>query len=241
MNEEKFIDVAGIGVVKFVRNRRARNIAVRINRDGDVRVTVPGNIPVRVAEAFVEKKKSWILSTRERLISRKEDRIIWGTDSKLQIKQYIITIRLKEDNSSSYKVKRESDSFILYIPGGKEPEREEIQEEIRTELWKIITLIGKEVLPLRTRELADRHGLKFKEVKVRKMKSRWGSCSAANVINLSSSLLLLPDHLADYVILHELAHTVHKDHSRKFWSYLDRLTGDSVSLRRELRKAVLRV
>ena len=76
------------------------------------------------------------------------------------------------------------------------------------------------------------------------MKSRWGSCTSENSINLNSWLVLLPDHLIDYVILHELVHTIHKNHSPEFWNYLDRLAdGKSKIYRRELRtnKIIYRV
>ena len=68
------------------------------------------------------------------------------------------------------------------------------------------------------------------------MKTRWGSCTARNSINLNSWLILLPDHLSDYVILHELAHTLHKDHGRRFWTELDRVTDYRAKpLQKELR------
>ena len=68
------------------------------------------------------------------------------------------------------------------------------------------------------------------------MKSRWGSCTVKNGINLNSWLLMLPDYLSDYVILHELAHTRYRDHGPRFWEYLDVLTeGRSKELRKELR------
>lgn len=106
--------------------------------------------------------------------------------------------------------------------------REEI-ERLRTE--------AKEVLPARTAELARQTGLRFGRVTVRATRSKWGSCSAQNNISLSLYLMTLPKHLADFVIIHELCHTVHHNHSPRFHDLVNRCTqGREKELQRELRR-----
>jgi hypothetical protein len=93
------------------------------------------------------------------------------------------------------------------------------------------------VLFERLRSLAALHGFRYRNAAIRNQKTRWGSCSAANNINLNIHLLNLPEHLRDYVILHELVHTEHKNHSKRFWARLDEITGGaSRVLRQEMRK-----
>ena len=95
---------------------------------------------------------------------------------------------------------------------------------------------AKAKLPPMVARLAAEHGFSFGAVRVKVTRSRWGSCTARNDINLSISLAALPRHLAEYVVLHELCHTVHKNHSHRFHALLDSLThGQSKSLNRELR------
>lgn len=88
----------------------------------------------------------------------------------------------------------------------------------------------------RTAFLAKKHGFSYRRVSIRRSRSRWGSCSAENNINLSIYLMQLPSHLIDYVILHELVHTVHKNHSTAFWELLDHHTGSAINLSREMKK-----
>lgn len=88
----------------------------------------------------------------------------------------------------------------------------------------------------RLRELAARHGFQFNKVTVKNQRTLWGSCSHRNNINLNVNLLRLPEELRDYVILHELVHTRHKNHSRAFWRELDRFVGDAKRLQRYLRQ-----
>jgi hypothetical protein len=88
----------------------------------------------------------------------------------------------------------------------------------------------------RLRELAARNGFRYNKATVKNQRTLWGSCSHRNNINLNVNLLRLPEELRDYVILHELVHTRHKNHSRTFWRELDRFVGDAKSLQRDLRQ-----
>jgi len=89
---------------------------------------------------------------------------------------------------------------------------------------------------VRLEELAIKYGFEVSKVTIKNNKSRWGSCSKKNNINLNLHLIRLPEHLSDYVLLHELVHTIHKNHSNKFWNQLDMITGSAKSLDRELKQ-----
>jgi predicted metal-dependent hydrolase len=110
----------------------------------------------------------------------------------------------------------------------REAERKLAREELKNR--------AREYLPGRTAELASEHGFSYRRVSIRPSRTRWGSCSAVNNINLSLYLMQLPFHLIDYVILHELVHTVHKNHSADFWKRLDYHTGNAKELSGEIRK-----
>jgi predicted metal-dependent hydrolase len=92
------------------------------------------------------------------------------------------------------------------------------------------------VLFPRTEQLAKQYGFTYLKLAVKDMHSRWGSCSAVNKLNYSIYLATLSDELIDYVILHELCHTVHKNHGPQFWALLDKLTqGKAKILSKQLR------
>jgi predicted metal-dependent hydrolase len=91
------------------------------------------------------------------------------------------------------------------------------------------------VLTDRVTELARAHGFTYNKVFVKRQKTLWGSCSGKNNINLNVNLLRLPEELRDYVILHELVHTRHKNHCPAFWREMNRLVGDGKRFQRRLR------
>lgn len=96
--------------------------------------------------------------------------------------------------------------------------------------------VAKRVIIQRLSELARQHGFSYNRVFVRNQKTRWGSCSAKNNINLNLRLVRLPTHLMDYVILHELMHTRIKNHSSAYWQALEKLIPDARVVDRELNR-----
>ncbi len=111
-------------------------------------------------------------------------------------------------------------------------ESKEISKEEEIELRKK----AKAYLPEKLHNLSVLHGFSYNSVKITKSRTRWGSCSSKTTINLSLFLMLLPEHLIDYVLLHELCHTVHMNHGPEFWLLLDRVTDNQAhKLRKELK------
>ena len=81
----------------------------------------------------------------------------------------------------------------------------------------------------------------YNKLTIRASRTKWGSCTGTNNISLSLFLMTLPEHLRDFVIVHELCHTVHHDHSPKFHALVDRLVGgNEKALNRELKAFSIR-
>jgi predicted metal-dependent hydrolase len=91
------------------------------------------------------------------------------------------------------------------------------------------------ILAARLNQLAIEHGLTYNRFFLRNQKTRWGTCSGKNNISLNMNLIRLPQQLQDYVILHELAHIKHKNHSKNFWAHLDKFVGDAKMLRKKMK------
>lgn len=101
---------------------------------------------------------------------------------------------------------------------------------------KALKIEAEKLLAIRATELATRFGYSFKSLTIKKLTSRWGSCSSRREITLSIYLIQLPWPLIDYVILHELAHTKHLHHQKPFWDEMEASIVDARSRRREIKK-----
>ena len=95
---------------------------------------------------------------------------------------------------------------------------------------------AKEMLIKRLEHLSQITGLRYKRVFVKSQKTLWGSCSSKSNINLNIKLIYLPEDLQDYVMLHELVHLKHPNHSKKFWAELDRWVGNAKAFEKRLKK-----
>ena len=84
---------------------------------------------------------------------------------------------------------------------------------------------AKRVLPAMVERLAREHGFSYGCVTIRATRSKWGCCTSQNNLSLSLFLMTLPTHLQEFVVLHELCHTVHHNHSAEFHALLDKVTG----------------
>ena len=91
-------------------------------------------------------------------------------------------------------------------------------------------------LQQRIEQLSKQYNFKYNKLFIKNQKTRWGSCSQKNNINLNAKLLNLPKELIDYVILHELVHTKVKNHSNEFWKTLDTYINNSKKYDKELKK-----
>ena len=113
-------------------------------------------------------------------------------------------------------------------------EQLELRAKARAHTSPIDRSAARKVLIDRLNLLAKKYGFTYNRVFIRNQKSRWGSCSTKNNINLNVNLVGLPPELIDYTIIHELVHTRIKNHSRKFWDQMDALLGDAKKIDKKL-------
>lgn len=100
----------------------------------------------------------------------------------------------------------------------KLPLKDPASQRARDAKKKILMKRAKEYLPYRLEYYAKLYGYKYDKVRLSHANTRWGSCSSNRTISLNIGLMQVPEVLRDYVILHELAHLNHMDHSPEFWA-----------------------
>jgi len=233
MGVEKNINYEGIGVVRYKRNPRARNISIRISREGEVRVTVPGRCPVAAAEKFVHRKQDWIQQKVLEIERKKRENRTWKGGSVVDLLGNEIFIA--EGSGPDFLVSRENRDYRIELPTGFEPGDATMQSRLIEIIKEIGRAEARERLPVLCASLAYCYGFEYTKVTIRSMRSRWGSCSVKNNISLNSALIFLNRDLVEYVILHELVHTLHKHHGQDFWTALEKVVPDAKARRRRLR------
>lgn len=231
---EKIIEHETFGKVAFIKSSRARRISISMKPFVPLRVTVPVLVSFRRAEEFLKEKEKWILKNLEKIQKLEEKQTVFEKDSPFSTHEH--DLEIVEYDEQTPKVGLRERKIFVQLPVGTDVQSENIQEMIR---WGVQAAWRKEAkrhLPARLGELSRKYHLPFNKVVIKNTRSRWGSCSDKNNINLSLHLMRLPDHLIDYILSHELVHTVHKDHSKKFWRHLEKIEPEARSFDRELKE-----
>jgi predicted metal-dependent hydrolase len=200
-------------VIEFVRVRRARRYILRVRPDGSLRVTVPSGGSRREAEQFVRKHQRWISRERTRVQVEHAPRE-WNDGSDLLLRGE--TVRLAVERRREQVVISYGERAVSVPAAG------DIRSLVESDLRD---LAEAELIP-RLRELAGQHNLTPGLVVVRNQRSRWGSCARNGNIALNFRLVQMPPDVRDYVLLHELMHIKHQNHSRRFWKLVESVCPD---------------
>lgn len=229
----KIVNIGGINII-FVKSQKAKNINISIKPFNSVKVSVPRFVSFQNAERFAYQKIGWMKKHLSNMQTLENKSTIFNFETQFSTKQHQLIIVEKDVSNLSTEIK---DCLLkVFIPINKEVSSEECQDYIRQAIEHAWRKEAKELLPVRIAELAQIYGFEYNKVSIRNSKTIWGSCSYKNNINLSLHLMMLPDYLIDYVILHELVHTKEKNHGIHFWKLLDQLTGNAKILDNQMKE-----
>lgn len=228
MAAEHTIEDKELGRVFIRVNSRAKKLIFR-SKDGVIHVTVPSRT------TLAEVKKA-IDQLRPRLNEARQKQVRKLIDLNYRIDAEFFKLTLVSGQRERFLSRSELGEMQIICPPDADFADENLQAWLRKVIEEALRRNAKVILPPRLYMLSMQHNLPYKSVKINSSTGRWGSCSARGSINLSYFLMLLPKHLIDYVLLHELAHTREMNHGEGFWALLDQLTdGKSLALKEELK------
>jgi len=226
--------IEDIGTVLFKRSARTRSLRIRVSRKEGIMVILPSHVSENIALRFIHEKKNWIQKSLNRQAKLQNQQTIFNENSTFKTRMH--TLYLLKQNKNTIKSIVSGDKIVVWYPSSAKVEDNRIQHVIRKAVLEAWRVEAKKYLPGRTKELAKQNNYNFNKLTVKNTKTRWGSCSAANNINLNLQLMRLPNHLIDYIILHELTHTVHKNHQKSFWNRMESILPGARKLDKELNK-----
>lgn len=228
----KIIKVNEVDIL-LKKSERARYLSISVKPFAIVKITIPARLSFYEGEKLAYEKIKWIEEHIGKMRKYESQNSLYDGSPRFHTRNHHLELKAASAEKISVKVK--NGLIIIKHPLNKDVKSAEVQRAIRKGIENAYKEEAKEYLPKRLNDLSDRYLLPFNELFIKNIKSRWGSCSGRNNINLSIHLMRLPDHLIDYVLLHELTHTKIKNHSKKFWNFLDTLTGNAKVLDKELK------
>ncbi len=214
------------GTVTIRRRHDARSIRIRIKTDG-LLVSADYYTSDKQILKLIEQNREAILKEQQSLKSKKK---LINEDFRLRNRYFSLSIR-RDDAIKRllFTIKAESSvmpyKFTMRCNSKADLTDEETQEHMLNAINKLIRNVANEPLRERTMQLAKEFGFEVNSVKTKIEKSKWGSCSSRKNINLSAYLIFLPEHIRDFVIIHELCHLKEMNHSSRFHDLVNKYTG----------------
>ncbi len=193
--------------------RGVRNITLRPRTTPrrEICISKPWLTPTGAALRFLERKRAWV----ERIFARAPQKTAVHDGMILNFLGRTVVVRhdgARRGNDFS------ADGMTLYIGGGADMFERRLRDVVRREFLTAV----RDMVRTAPRELWPRR------IAVRDTTSRWGSCSSSGTISFSWRLAFAPTDVMRYVVMHELAHRRHMDHSPEFWAYVRELYGFGV-------------
>lgn len=207
-------------------SNRAKYAQIRITPSGKVLVVVPRRFDMKRIPAFVAEHQRWIDSKLQQM--QQTHNPIYDADAP----QRILLRAVNETWQVNYGDKRLQDDITPLLAL-----RINSRRPVRPQLLRWLSERAKSVLGRQVDTLANETGLRPGALTIRGQKTRWGSCSSRKTLSLNRSLLFLPPPLVRYLIIHELCHLVHLNHSKRFWRLVERFEPDYEQLDRGLTTA----
>jgi len=221
------------------RSERAKNTRIVI-KPGKIEVVAPPKVSERRIKAFVEAQQDWIRAAVKRIADRVQAvptlapaHYADGACIPFQGRQ--IPLQIKPTTAKTIRIQLHIDTtFIVYLPTGIA--RQQSSELIRLALIRWMKNQARQQASLLIERHARQFGLFPRSLRIKTQKSRWGSCGPQNDINLNWLLMLAPPSALEYVVVHELCHIKHKNHSKDFWQLVAEHFPDYQQQRRWLKQ-----
>lgn len=201
----------------IVRSPKRRTLCIQIKR-GDVRVLAPGNYPQREIEHFIRAKAQWINKKLQLQLLRREQLQPLQDGSQLLCRGQIKTLQVRI--AKTFSLSETEQQLCLYIPGRVSEQNH--QAYVKRQLGSWFQSQALAYLPKRLAQLSVQTHLQPSDWQIKKYKARWGSCNSQGLISLNYLLMMTPDFVIDYVLIHELCHLKQMNHSAKFWALVQK-------------------
>lgn len=207
---------------KIKENKRSKHVNIRVSRRNGVVVTIPKGFCHKKIPEILDKRREWIENTvnSEKYFISENDKVL---------PEKILLHALDEEWNIEYRPTLSKKVEIIEQPNNLTDYETLIvfgninnKDKCFNALNNWINYRAKTELPNFLDLLSQQTNLKYNSVVIRNQKSRWGSCSSNKTISLNQKLLFLPYDYAKYILIHELCHTKHMNHSEKFWKLVEK-------------------
>lgn len=200
------------GTIAVRRLARSRSIRFSVATSGRIVATTPRLTPLFFIRQVLDSSRPALRT----MLDNPRVRTQYAHGQQIGSHHKLAVIPTQMVSKPTVQTTRET--LIVKLPPNYELDSPKVQQMIRDEVTKILRREAKAYLPERLSVFARQWHFSYERVRFSHSSGRWGSCSSTGTISLNIALMKLPSELIDYVLIHELCHTRHMNHSAAFWS-----------------------
>ena len=212
-------------VPDYIERSNRKTLSLTVLKDGNVIVKAPISMKDETIEKFVFEKQDWI---RSKLLTIKETQSKF--DDVMHYQKFLLYGNKYSLLLDDVKKIETNSNFQIIFPKKTE------QDKILKGLMSWYKKVAKKVLGDRLAYVESRLKLKSKAMRITDSKGKWGSCNSFGTIVFNWRVVMLPPELIDYVIVHELCHLVEMNHSKKFWTIVEKFLPKSPVLKKAIKE-----
>ncbi|AGA67932.1 putative metal-dependent hydrolase [Desulfitobacterium dichloroeliminans LMG P-21439] len=199
------------------RSRRIKRISIRVTPE-KVRVSAPARTSKSEIQAFIDKNRDWIIQNWTKLQETMvKPQRVYETGEKIPFVGKELTLEIMDTPQKMIRALYKKENEVLEIKIPQELQGEQRQEALREIIEKWYKQKARTVFLQKLNNWSQQMGVSYNQFRLKEQKTRWGSCSSLGNINLNWRAIMAPEPVLDYLVIHELSHLRHMDHSSEFW------------------------
>lgn len=202
------------GVITLRRSARASHVRIKVSPDGRLRASLPLYAPLFLVKRLLQSSRTELRA----MLAEQHSEMHFEPGMTIG-KSHTLIVRPTITKTTV--AKRHGQQIIVSLPEDQSLNDPKPARIVRDVVIEALRIEAKSYLPKRLAFLADKYNFGYEKVRFSHASGRWGSCSTNGTISLNIALMKLPFELIDYVLVHELSHTLQMNHSDDFWKLVE--------------------
>ena len=216
-----------------VSRARVKNLYISIE-NGEVVIKAPWYATNNQIQEVVESKREWIMKKLEEYQSSPRKVKDYADGERFQVlgESYFLNVYYTDTEKAKLNIENGKIEIVLPVRYANQDNSEIIKNMIN----KMYYMIAEREVESAMEKMRKLTGLAPEEYRIKKVKTSWGSCSSNKKISINQDLMMYSRHAIEYVVLHELCHLKHMNHSKKFWALVEKYMPDYKDAEKELKR-----
>jgi predicted metal-dependent hydrolase len=200
--------------IKVVKRKHSKYMRLRVSPVGEIKLTVPVFTPKNQINEFLDSQKPWLKQVLKNVKPSRKLKLVNGETIEILDHTFKLKFYKKHANPKAY-IETNTQTIHVFSTNNK--------AEIKALVKNTLIEHARKLTKHKSKYFVNRLDIDYKKISIREQRSRWGSCSTSGNLNFNWKIILAPRSVFNYVIAHEVSHLIEHNHSKNFWTLVEKL------------------